>query len=86
MLLQLLDVGCMHLLSAGCPGLVSGLPPAPHAASLPTCSCMTRPPLQGGVKAFLSCLRQHAPLVRSADDPNTYLVNDTGDPLQRSLW
>jgi len=41
---------------------------------------------QGGVKAFLSCLRQHAPLVRSADDPNTWLVNDTGDPLQRSLW
>jgi hypothetical protein len=44
------------------------------------------PPLpQGGVKAFLSCLRQHAPLARSADDPNTYLVNDTADPLQRSL-
>ena len=41
---------------------------------------------QGGVKAFLSCLRQHAPLVRSADDPHTWLVNDTGDPLQRSLW
>lgn len=42
--------------------------------------------LQGGVKAFLSCLRQHAPLLRSADDPSTFLVNDTADPLQRSLW
>ena len=41
---------------------------------------------QGGVKSFLHCLREHAPLVRSADDANTYLVNDTADPLQRSLW
>lgn len=39
----------------------------------------------GGVKAFLSCLRLHTPLLRSADDANTYLVNDTADPLQRSL-
>lgn len=42
--------------------------------------------MQGGVKAFLSCLRLHTPLLRSADDANTYLVNDTADPLQRSLW
>lgn len=28
---------------------------------------------------------QHAFLVKSADDPNTYLVNDTADPLRRSL-
>lgn len=40
---------------------------------------------QGGIKSFLSCLREHGPLVRSADDPNTYLINDTTDPLQRSL-
>jgi len=44
------------------------------------------PALQGGVKAFLSCLREHACLVRSSDDPSTYLLNDTADPLQRSLW
>lgn len=40
----------------------------------------------GGIKSFLSCLREHGPLVRSADDPNTYLINDTTDPLQRSLF
>lgn len=28
---------------------------------------------------------QHIYLVKGADDPNTYLVNDTADPLQRSL-
>ena len=28
---------------------------------------------------------QHVPLAKSSDDANTYLVNDTADPLQRSL-
>eukprot|EP00887_Chlorella_sp_A99_P005546 scaffold1.g5546.t1 len=45
------------------------------------------PPLHfqhGGLKLFLSALRQHAHLVRSTD-PQTYLLNDTADPLQRSL-
>ena len=28
---------------------------------------------------------QHVLMVRSTDDPNVYLVNDTADPLQRSL-
>ena len=28
---------------------------------------------------------QHIYLVKGSDDPNTYLVNDTADPLQRSL-
>ena len=28
---------------------------------------------------------QHAHLVKSRDDPNTFLVNDTTDPLQRTL-
>ena len=28
---------------------------------------------------------QHVYLGKSLDDPNTYLVNDTADPLQRSL-
>jgi len=46
------------------------------------------PPLHfhtGGVREFLSTLRNHALLVRSNDDPNVYLVNDVQDPLQRSL-
>ena len=50
------------------------------APPLPLC-----PGLQGGLKLFLSALRQHAHLVRSAEDPQTYLVNDIADPLQRSL-
>lgn len=33
-----------------------------------------------------SCVvMQHIYLVKGSDDPNTYLVNDTADPLQRSL-
>ena len=43
------------------------------------------PPLHfhhGGVKAFFSALRQHASLARSAEDPNTFLVNDTGGHAQ----
>lgn len=46
------------------------------------------PPLYfhtGGVREFLSTLRNHALLVRSNDDSNVYLVNDVQDPLQRSL-
>eukprot|EP00798_Chlamydomonas_sp_ICE-L_P015220 gene15220-21299_t len=49
---------------------------------------VTLPPLyfhNGGVKAFLRVLKQHAHLMKSASDPLTYLVNDTADPLQRSL-
>ncbi|KAG6551031.1 hypothetical protein Mapa_007264 [Marchantia paleacea] len=46
------------------------------------------PPLyfhNGGVKEFLATIRNHAILVRSAEDANVYLVNDIQDPLQRSL-
>ena len=28
---------------------------------------------------------QHTDLLKSLEDPNTYLVNSTGDPLQQSL-
>lgn len=31
------------------------------------------------------CVLQHCDLVKSAEDPNTYLINDTADPLQQSL-
>jgi hypothetical protein len=54
--------------------------------SIGTCNTAFSACPQGGVKSFLHCLREHAPLVRSADNANTYLVNDTADPLQRSLW
>ncbi|KAK9100705.1 hypothetical protein Scep_024135 [Stephania cephalantha] len=46
------------------------------------------PPLyfyNGGVREFLATLKQHAVLVRSADDANLFLLNDFQDPLQRSL-
>lgn len=46
------------------------------------------PPLyfhNGGVREFLNTLKEHAQLIRSADDANVYLVNDAHDPLQRSL-
>eukprot|EP00193_Tetraselmis_chui_P017368 CAMPEP_0177782312 /NCGR_PEP_ID=MMETSP0491_2-20121128/18382_1 /TAXON_ID=63592 /ORGANISM="Tetraselmis chuii, Strain PLY429" /LENGTH=709 /DNA_ID=CAMNT_0019302567 /DNA_START=173 /DNA_END=2302 /DNA_ORIENTATION=+ len=49
---------------------------------------LTLPPLyfnNGGVRAFLAALKQHAFLMKSPEDPTTYLVNDTVDPLQRSL-
>eukprot|EP00873_Tetraselmis_striata_P017495 jgi/Tetstr1/437759/TSEL_026413.t1 len=49
---------------------------------------LTLPPLyfnNGGVRAFLAALKQHAYLMKSLSDPTTYLVNDTVDPLQRSL-
>ncbi|KAL3149387.1 hypothetical protein ABBQ32_002188 [Trebouxia sp. C0010 RCD-2024] len=51
-------------------------------------SGLTLPPLYfgtGGVRALFATLKQHIYLVKGADDPNTYLVNDTADPLQRSL-
>lgn len=34
---------------------------------------------------YLVYALQHVYLVKASDDPNTYLVNDTADPLQRSL-
>uniref|UniRef100_A0A0V0IMF0 TBC1 domain family member 15 n=1 Tax=Solanum chacoense TaxID=4108 RepID=A0A0V0IMF0_SOLCH len=46
------------------------------------------PPLyfyNGGVREFLATIKQHAYLVRSADDANVFLVNDFQDPLQRTL-
>ncbi|MEW5312825.1 MAG: hypothetical protein WDW38_004430 [Sanguina aurantia] len=49
---------------------------------------VTLPPLyflKGGVKALMLVLKQHAVLIKSATDPSTYLINDTSDPLQRSL-
>ncbi|MEW5299530.1 MAG: hypothetical protein WDW36_002538 [Sanguina aurantia] len=49
---------------------------------------VTLPPLyflKGGVKALMLVLKQHAVLIKSATDASTYLINDTSDPLQRSL-
>lgn len=49
---------------------------------------VTLPPLyfhNGGVRSLIGVLKQHAFLAKSSHDPNTYLVNDTADPLQRSL-
>ncbi|XP_059433004.1 uncharacterized protein LOC132166242 isoform X1 [Corylus avellana] len=46
------------------------------------------PPLyfyNGGVKEFLGTIKQHVFLVRSAEDANVFLVNDFGNPLQRTL-
>ncbi|CAI9100838.1 OLC1v1038021C2 [Oldenlandia corymbosa var. corymbosa] len=46
------------------------------------------PPLyfyNGGVKEFLATVKQHAFLVRSADDANVFVVNDFQDPLQKTL-
>ncbi|XP_020683850.1 uncharacterized protein LOC110100610 [Dendrobium catenatum] len=39
----------------------------------------------GGVREFLATLKQHVFVVRSADDPNVFLLNDFQDPLQKSL-
>ncbi|DBB08963.1 TPA: hypothetical protein ACH3X3_007597 [Trebouxia sp. C0006] len=49
---------------------------------------LTLPPLYfgtGGVRALFAALKQHVYLVKGSEDPNSYLVNDTADPLQRSL-
>ncbi|KNA25024.1 hypothetical protein SOVF_010310 [Spinacia oleracea] len=46
------------------------------------------PPLyfyNGGVKEFLTTIKQHVSLVRSADDANVFIVNDFQDPLQKTL-
>lgn len=46
------------------------------------------PPLyfyNGGVREFLATIKQHAFLVRSAEDANVFLVNDFEDPLQKTL-
>lgn len=46
------------------------------------------PPLyfyNGGVREFLATIKQHAFLVRSAEDSNVFLVNDFEDPLQKTL-
>nr|CAD1825778.1 unnamed protein product [Ananas comosus var. bracteatus] len=39
----------------------------------------------GGVREFLGTLKQHVFIVRSAEDPNVFLVNNFQDPLQKSL-
>jgi hypothetical protein len=39
----------------------------------------------GGIKGLLAALRLHAAVVRSAEQPHTYLLNDVRDPLQRSM-
>lgn len=36
-------------------------------------------------QTLCAVVMQHIHLVKGSDDPNTYLVNDTADPLQRSL-
>jgi hypothetical protein len=59
-----------------------------HSVTFTLHSGISLPPFcfqAGGVKSFLAALRQHANLVRSADDPFVFLVNDLQDPLQRSL-
>lgn len=38
-----------------------------------------------GQPQMVPCVLQHIHLSRSSEDPNTYLVNDMADPLQRSL-
>ncbi|GFR42982.1 hypothetical protein Agub_g3981 [Astrephomene gubernaculifera] len=51
-------------------------------------SGVTLPPLhftRGGVRALIATLKQHVFLLKSASEPQTYLVNDTADPLCRSL-
>lgn len=39
----------------------------------------------GGVREFLAIVKQHVFLAKSAEDANVLLVNDTLDPLQRTL-
>jgi hypothetical protein len=59
-----------------------------HQLTVILVSGLTLPPLYfktGGVKQLLSVLKQHVNLARARDEPGTYLVNDTADPLQRSL-
>ncbi|GMH45319.1 hypothetical protein BSKO_13276 [Bryopsis sp. KO-2023] len=51
---------------------------------------LTLPPFyfnKGGVRSFISALKENADpfMLKSALDPNTFLINDTPDPLQRSL-
>ncbi|KAG2485090.1 hypothetical protein HYH03_016187 [Edaphochlamys debaryana] len=51
-------------------------------------SGVTLPPLhftRGGVRALIATLQQHVLLLKSASEPGAYLVNDTADPLCRSL-
>ncbi|XWS17118.1 hypothetical protein CRYUN_Cryun33cG0040900 [Craigia yunnanensis] len=46
------------------------------------------PPLyfnNGGVRQFLTTVKQHVFLVRSAEDANVFLMNDFQNPLQRTL-
>lgn len=42
---------------------------------------------KGGVRRFLSALKDYAEpfVLKSVHDPNVLLINDTPDPLQRSL-
>ena len=37
------------------------------------------------MRSLLATLKQHANLVKALNDPNTYLTNETPDPLRRSL-
>ncbi|XP_057550041.1 uncharacterized protein LOC130828204 isoform X2 [Amaranthus tricolor] len=39
----------------------------------------------GGVREFLTTIKQYVSLVRSADDANVFIVNDFQDPLQKTL-
>ncbi|XP_078150698.1 rabGAP/TBC domain-containing protein isoform X2 [Carex rostrata] len=51
-------------------------------------SGLAYPPLyfySGGVREFITTLKQHVFIIRSSEDPNVFLVNDFQDPLQKSL-
>ncbi|TYH60496.1 hypothetical protein ES332_D08G297000v1 [Gossypium tomentosum] len=51
-------------------------------------SGLALPPLyfyNGGVREFLTTIKQHVFLVRSVEDTNVFLLNDFQNPLQRTL-
>ncbi|KAJ1700347.1 hypothetical protein LUZ63_000126 [Rhynchospora breviuscula] len=51
-------------------------------------SGLAYPPLyfySGGIREFITTLKQHVFIIRSSEDPNVFLVNDFQDPLQKSL-
>ncbi len=49
-----------------------------------TFATLSGSPRHSPVNILISFL-QHTDLIKSGEDPNTYLVNSTGDPMQQSL-
>ncbi|KAM7511531.1 hypothetical protein LguiB_010406 [Lonicera macranthoides] len=80
--------GKFRLIKQGSSLFMTWIPYKEHSNARLSERGLAYPPLyfyNGGVKELFAVMKNHVSLIRSAEDPNVYLVNDFQDPLQRTL-